>query len=587
MPPLLLYIVLQVLSLSQGLNSTDDHPPKSVANHADHSDKQIEPYMLRLSRGCSGVVRALHQNTTVDVTLNLLDSQEKKELAIQICKNLGCGQVFEHGVSATIRNDVCLAGCILRESKLHNCTTAAERDCINATKIICEHQAVRLVGSHDRCAGRVELLQSGQWGTVCDDDFDMRSGNIVCAQLGCGRARKQTFLGAGRGPIHISKMKCNGSESNLWECNRNNSMPSNYCGHKEDAGLVCSESTEISPTTVNTTDLGFITHTAESTAVTSTKPGSGLSAATIGCFILSIALLLFILSNAAVCVHFKRGLACVICQCHSNSHTSTENQSNAQIGTYQQFLPAAGTVRQYECLGPRLSSNYGYKFARRTNQTSHNSDSSDDSIYEYHNSDRVQRLHQNYSHTVDVNDSSSTSSGESYENTKTDMNNIPKSRKETPSLLEKSPLTPPGDNHIPGTNCHVDANDSDSTSSGEWYENKKTDVENNLQSDNEESPSLPEKSLQTPDSDQMTGNTAYSKPHIPISQVYANDSESTSSGECYQNTDIDAKTFLQSGKESPSFPEQTPLNHHSTQMTGSTVDYKDHHVPRNLKPRNR
>ncbi|XP_051577695.1 T-cell differentiation antigen CD6-like isoform X3 [Myxocyprinus asiaticus] len=549
MLPLLLYIVLQAVSLSQGLNSTDDLPPKSVAN-ADHSDKQIEPSMLSLSRGCSGVVRALHQNTTVDVTLNLLDSQEKKQLANQICESLGCGQVFEHGVTATVRSGTCLAGCILRDSKLQNCTTDADHDCTNATEIICEHQAVRLVGGHDRCAGRVELLLSGYWGTVCDDNFDMRSGNVVCAQLNCGIAKKLSNLGAGTGPIYISKMKCKGSESNLWVCNLNDTTPSNYCGHKEDAGVVCSESTEISPTTDNTTK--FITHTAETTAVSAMEPVSRVSAAAIGCFILSILLLLFILSNATVYVHFKRGQACAIPQHHSNSHASTEYQSSAQIGTYQQSVPATGEVRQYEIPGPRPSSDYAYRFSRRTNRTSHNSDSSADSNYEHHNSDRVQRL-QNNLH-IDANYSSSTSSGEGYENAKTDMNNILKSQ-----FL----------------------NDSDSTSSGEWYENTKIDMENNLQSDNEENPSLPEKSLQTLHSAQMTANTAaYGEPHLPNSQVDVNDSDSTSSGECYQN--IDADTFLQPGKESPSLPEQTLLNHHSTQMTGSTAGYEDHHAPGNL-----
>ncbi|XP_052000280.1 T-cell differentiation antigen CD6-like [Xyrauchen texanus] len=580
MLPLLLYIVLQAVHLSQGLNSTDDLPPKSVAN-ADHSDKQIEPSMLRLSRDCSGVVRALHHNTTVDVTLNLLDSQEKKELADQICESLGCGHFFEHGVTATVRNGTCLAGCILRDSKLHNCTTAAEHDCTNATEIICEHQAVRLVGGHDRCSGRVELLQSGHWGTVCDDHFDMRSGNVVCAQLNCGIAEYVSYLGAGTGHIYISKMKCKGSESNLWECNLNDTTPSNYCGHKEDAGVVCSEISEISPTTDDTTK--FITHTAETTVVSAMEPGSGVSAAAIGCFILSIVLLLFILSNATLCVHFKRGQACVIPQHHSYFHTSTESQSNVQIVTNQQFVPSAGEILQHEVPVPKLSTNYAYKYSRTTDRTSFNSDSSAGSNYEHHNSDLVQRLRNNlHINAVDANDSSSTSSGEGYENTSIGTNNILKSleetpspREKTPSPHEKSPSTPlsSSGHHLPEV-----FNDSDSTSSGEWYEYTKIDMENNLQSDNDENPSLPENSLQTLHSAQMTANTdAYGEPCLPNSQD-VNDSDSTSSGECYQN--IDADTFLQS--ESPSLPEQTPLNHHSTQMTGSTGGYEDHHAPRNL-----
>lgn len=97
----------------------------------------VELSTLSLSEGCFGVPRTLYKNTTVHVTLNLLDDQEKKELALQICERFSCGGVYEHGMSATVHNGTCLADCILRDSKLHNCTTAAKGDCRNATQVIC------------------------------------------------------------------------------------------------------------------------------------------------------------------------------------------------------------------------------------------------------------------------------------------------------------------------------------------------------------------------------------------------------------------------------------------------------------------
>ena len=89
--------------------------------------------------------------------------------------------------------------------------------------------------------GRVEIYYNGEWGTVCDDFWDLKDAIVVCRQLGYTTAVRRSIgaeFGQGTGRIWRDNVGCSGAESMLSSCSASY-WGSHNCYHSDDAGVVC------------------------------------------------------------------------------------------------------------------------------------------------------------------------------------------------------------------------------------------------------------------------------------------------------------------------------------------------------------
>ena len=89
--------------------------------------------------------------------------------------------------------------------------------------------------------GRVEILHNRQWGTICDDNWDINDARVVCHQLGYKygvRALQGGQVPDGSGQIWLDDVRCRGNEQSLSEC-PHSGWGNENCGHRQDAGVEC------------------------------------------------------------------------------------------------------------------------------------------------------------------------------------------------------------------------------------------------------------------------------------------------------------------------------------------------------------
>ncbi|XP_054552754.1 antigen WC1.1-like [Talpa occidentalis] len=224
-----------------------------VAPHLDLTLSADSPQLRLVDGGhhCAGRVEILHQGSWGTICDDYWDLPD----AHVVCRQLDCGEALEATVFAHFgegSGPIWLSDlqCTGTESHVWKCQSQGwgEHICEHTEDagVICSGMVnstqIRLVNGGHRCAGRVEILHEGAWGTVCDDGWDLRDAHVVCRQLDCGEALEATVyahFGQGSGPIWLGVLQCTGTESHVWKC----LFPGwglNSCYHSEDAGVICS-----------------------------------------------------------------------------------------------------------------------------------------------------------------------------------------------------------------------------------------------------------------------------------------------------------------------------------------------------------
>uniref|UniRef100_A0A8C0G646 Soluble scavenger receptor cysteine-rich domain-containing protein SSC5D n=1 Tax=Chelonoidis abingdonii TaxID=106734 RepID=A0A8C0G646_CHEAB len=213
---------------------------------------------LRLVNGlrrCAGRVEVFHNKKWGTVCDDGWDLQD----AGVVCRQLSCGMALSAPIRAHFGRgsdhiwlnnvnctgtEVALSDCRGQPWGQNNCTHGEDAGVECSDSGISEVAQLRLVNGPSLCAGRVEVLHNRQWGTVCDDSWDITDAGVVCRQLDCGTALSAPG-GARSGPgsdrIWLDDVHCTGTEAALSDC-RARPWGENNCNHREDVGVVCSDS---------------------------------------------------------------------------------------------------------------------------------------------------------------------------------------------------------------------------------------------------------------------------------------------------------------------------------------------------------
>ena len=101
---------------------------------------------------------------------------------------------------------------------------------------------VRLVDGPTIYEGRVEVQNNGVWGTVCDSGWDLLDAQVLCRQLGFGKAVaaiRNSPYGQSTRQNWLANLYCVGTEQTIKHC-ASNPWRYGYYSCSRLAGVKCS-----------------------------------------------------------------------------------------------------------------------------------------------------------------------------------------------------------------------------------------------------------------------------------------------------------------------------------------------------------
>ncbi|XP_045695637.1 scavenger receptor cysteine-rich type 1 protein M130-like isoform X1 [Phyllostomus hastatus] len=229
------------------------HQQDAGVTCSDGSD--LEMRLVNGGNRCSGRIEVKFQGRWGTVC----DDNFNRDHASVVCKQLECGSAISYSGSANFGegsgpiwfddlvcngNESALWNCKHQGWGKHNCDHAEDAGviCLDGTDL-----SLRVVDGANKCSGRLEVKFQGEWGTVCDDGWDSNDAAVACGQLGCPTAITgigRVNASEGTGHIWLDSVSCIGHESAIWQC-RHHEWGRHYCNHNEDAGVTCSDGSDL------------------------------------------------------------------------------------------------------------------------------------------------------------------------------------------------------------------------------------------------------------------------------------------------------------------------------------------------------